>query len=331
MTDWRGLTPACPVEAHIQLATDCAFDCPHCPFFFYPGSALGTADWRRVFDVLVSNDIRHALLLAPDCARIAELPGIVAEATERQLDIELFTGGPMPPLAMWQCLRAAGLDTVIFEIFGPSPFHDRHSWAGSFEQAAAAIIAARHADLRVIAAIRLLPGIEGEFAALAAALPPECQGVVLQHFVAFKCGQEIFAMADETSMKLHGFAAAALAPRPVHYSSCARALDTAESKLCSAGRFKLSVLADGTALPCEHFKRSPMTDLGNILVNSINEIWSAPFIEALRNSVATGGVCGECEDRDHCSQCRAPGFNQNGELAGILPVCNSQSIRRSHA
>lgn len=71
---------------------------------------------------------------------------------------------------------------------------------------------------------------------------------------------------------------------------------------CAAGLSGLTLLADGTIVPC---RRLPLP-LGTVRKDSLREIWAAsPILEALRDKSRYGGKCGACARWAQCRGCRA--------------------------
>lgn len=71
---------------------------------------------------------------------------------------------------------------------------------------------------------------------------------------------------------------------------------------CAAGISGLTILPDGTLLPC---RRLPVP-VGNILKDSLREVWaSSEVLNALRDRSMYKGRCGSCRKWAHCRGCRA--------------------------
>ena len=71
---------------------------------------------------------------------------------------------------------------------------------------------------------------------------------------------------------------------------------------CAAGISGLTILPDGTLLPC---RRLPVP-IGNILKDSLREVWaSSEVLNALRDRSMYKGKCGSCKKWAHCRGCRA--------------------------
>lgn len=71
---------------------------------------------------------------------------------------------------------------------------------------------------------------------------------------------------------------------------------------CAAGISGLTILPDGTLLPC---RRLPVP-IGNILKDSLREVWAtSEVLNALRDRSMYKGKCGSCNKWAHCRGCRA--------------------------
>lgn len=71
---------------------------------------------------------------------------------------------------------------------------------------------------------------------------------------------------------------------------------------CAAGLSGLTILPDGTVVPC---RRLPIP-LGNVRKDSLREIWAnSAILEQLRDRGRYEGKCGACRRWAHCRGCRA--------------------------
>jgi radical SAM protein with 4Fe4S-binding SPASM domain len=322
--DLAGIFPNTPLEAHFQLSWKCAFGCKHCPYFFSDTEPEDQPEIvRQVLGILALHDIRHVLFIAPDLDAINWLPETVAEATSLGLDCELLTGGPMPSSALWRDLERAGLDNVVFELFGDRMCHDRLTLAGSFDLTSAAMAHAMSAGLDVAAVWWLLAGCDVEPADFASRLPAGLRGFVMQYFIPFKPGQQALALEESAALDLCRRASETVDSPPFRYSSCGRHPERDIVKLCSAGRFKLSVAPDGTIRPCEHFRPVEAATLGNLLKDDFEKIWASPILSRIRRQVpgTYQGPCGTCADQYRCSACRALGFNFLDDVEASVAAC----------
>ncbi|MGD2080052.1 MAG: radical SAM protein [Nitrospirota bacterium] len=87
---------------------------------------------------------------------------------------------------------------------------------------------------------------------------------------------------------------------------------------CAAGLSGLTLLPDGTVLPC---RRLPVS-LGNVLEDSVREIWAtSETLGALRDRQKYRGKCAACPRWAACRGCRAIAYAQGGNLLAEDPGC----------
>lgn len=87
---------------------------------------------------------------------------------------------------------------------------------------------------------------------------------------------------------------------------------------CSVGTNALTVLHDGTVLPC---RRLPIP-LGNILKDGLYKIWyDSPVLWAIRDPRNLKGKCGQCDLVPLCRGCRAVAYAYTGDYLAEDPQC----------
>ena len=96
---------------------------------------------------------------------------------------------------------------------------------------------------------------------------------------------------------------------PVASQSGRRHDDTDEGDIalggCAAGISGLTILPDGTLLPC---RRLPVP-IGNVLIDSLREVWAtSEVLNSLRDRSKYKGKCGSCKMWAQCRGCRAIAF-----------------------
>ncbi|PIP06810.1 MAG: hypothetical protein CO012_06325 [Syntrophobacterales bacterium CG_4_8_14_3_um_filter_49_14] len=71
---------------------------------------------------------------------------------------------------------------------------------------------------------------------------------------------------------------------------------------CAAGISGLTILPDGTLVPCRRLQ----IPIGNIRKDSLREVWAtSDVLNALRNRKSYKGKCGNCKRWAECRGCRA--------------------------
>jgi len=87
---------------------------------------------------------------------------------------------------------------------------------------------------------------------------------------------------------------------------------------CGAGRFYMSMRANGDLQPCVFF---PLK-VGNILEDDFEELWKKnEVLGNLRNKDILEGFCGKCDYRYYCGGCRARAYAYTGDYLAPDPGC----------
>ena len=87
---------------------------------------------------------------------------------------------------------------------------------------------------------------------------------------------------------------------------------------CGAGRFYMSMRANGDLQPCVFF---PLK-VGNILEDDFEELWKKnEVLSNIRNKDILEGFCGKCDYRYYCGGCRARAYAYTGDYLAPDPGC----------
>lgn len=91
-----------------------------------------------------------------------------------------------------------------------------------------------------------------------------------------------------------------------------------ERKICQAGISGLTLLPDGTIMPCRRLN----VPIGNVRKDSLREVWvSSEVLQQLRNKEIYKGKCGICRRWATCRGCRAIAYAHSGDLLTEDPQC----------
>lgn len=124
----------------------------------------------------------------------------------------------------------------------------------------------------------------------------------------------------EAFSKLNSWARAHNSPRALQYRPlfCMLEDDVHVGAMCSVGENALTILHDGTILPC---RRLPLP-LGNILTDNLIEIWAeSPLLWQVRRPSGLNAKCGHCPDIAQCRGCRAMTYAVTGDWLAADPHC----------
>lgn len=124
----------------------------------------------------------------------------------------------------------------------------------------------------------------------------------------------------ESFLKVNQWAKTRKNPRALQYRPlfCMLEDDIHVGAMCSVGENALTILHDGTILPC---RRLPMP-LGNILRDNILQIWAeSPILWQVRRPSGLNAKCGHCPDVSQCRGCRAMALAVTGDWLAADPHC----------
>ena len=125
----------------------------------------------------------------------------------------------------------------------------------------------------------------------------------------------------KTFEDIHQWASKNSTPRVLQYRPlfCLLADDDPHvGAMCSVGENALTIMHDGTILPC---RRLPIP-LGNIMKDNLFEIWAeSPLLWKVRTPSGLKGKCGQCEHITQCRGCRAMAYAVTGDWLSPDPHC----------
>jgi len=313
-----------------HLTEGCNLRCSHCYQEAHPrGQELSGEEIRRVIeeaaDVLAAWREAYGIEFSPSFHVTGgepllhpDLPAILAAMKARHFAVYLLSNGTLITGDWARRLADLGVDGVQISLEGPGPVHEDIRGPGSFAAALAGAQNLVSAGVRVIfnttlsrlnaptfvdlvplaqalgvqelGFARLVPAGRGE-ALMGQMLSPEELLEFYQQVLALKVNGLDVGSGDPLALRM----TAADVPgqdesEPFPWGGCA------------AGVSGLTLLPDGTVLPC---RRLPVP-LGNVRRDRLREIWAtSPVLEALRDKARYSGKCGACARWDQCRGCRA--------------------------
>jgi radical SAM protein with 4Fe4S-binding SPASM domain len=249
---------------------------------------------------------------------LRDLPAILAEMKRRRFAVYLLSNGTLITEAWAERLADLGVDGVQVSLEGPGLIHENIRGPGSF---AAALTGAQNlvaAGLRVIfntTISRLNAASFPELVPLSkslgvqelgfARLVPSGRGEALLDQMLSP--EELLAFYQELlALEVNGLDVGSGDPLATRIRVGEPPEDDGSATFpwggCAAGVAGLTLLPDGTILPC---RRLPVP-LGNVRRDRLREIWAAsPVLEALRDKTRYPGKCGSCKRWAQCRGCRA--------------------------
>jgi AdoMet-dependent heme synthase len=313
-----------------HLTERCNLRCAHCYQETAPGgqelslpeiisvieeTADMLAAWREAYGIEFSPSFN---VTGGEPLLHRDLPAILAAMKDRNFAVYLLSNGTLITESWAERLAALKVDGVQVSLEGPGQIHEAIRGLGSF---AAALSGAKNlvaAGVKVICNTTLSRLNAATFLDLVplsaslgvqelgcARLVPSGRGEalldqMLSHQELYEFYQEIL------SIEVNGLTVGSGDPL-AHQIGAAEAPGTGEADSfprggCAAGVSGLTLLPDGTILPC---RRLPVP-LGNVRRDRLREVWAAsPVLEALRDKTRYAGKCGSCPRWAQCRGCRA--------------------------
>lgn len=87
---------------------------------------------------------------------------------------------------------------------------------------------------------------------------------------------------------------------------------------CPAGKTSFAIMPNGDVYPCIFFKHRSEMCCGNLLENSVNDVWNHPRMVKFRKLTPQDytGICSRCERKWVCYSARCVAYNLSNDLYG---------------
>lgn len=268
--------------------------------------------WRENYDLEFQpsfNVTGGEPFLRPDFFAILE--GMAAIGFE----IYVLSNGTVITPERAQRLAELQVNGVQVSLEGPEPIHEAIRGRGSFAAALQGIRTLMAAGLKVslnATLSRLNAGYSLDLVGVARSLGvprlgfsrlvPSGQGrALLNQMLSTAQVQRLYE--ELLSLRIDGLEITTGDPLAAQMGTPAPAeVEAFPSGGCAAGVSGLTILADGTVVPCRRLH----LPLGKVGQDSLREIWAAaPVLEALRDKSRYSGKCGACARWSDCRGCRA--------------------------
>jgi len=275
------------------------------------------AEWGRNYGLAFSpsfNITGGEPLLRPD------LSDILAGLTGRGFAVFVLTNGTLIDAGTAEELARLGVRGVQVSMEGPAELHDGIRGSESFASALAGTEHLLEAGLTVtwnVTVSRINARGMPELAALASSVGVQRLGFsrlvsvghgegLRQEMLApselAEIYRRLFSLALPGCEIVTGDPVAAQMQCPPPDSSLARTIPCGG---CAAGVSGLTILADGTVVPCRRLE----IPIGNVRTDSLREIWATSEVLAgLRDKSRYGGKCGGCDRWADCRGCRGVAY-----------------------
>jgi len=309
-----------------HLTERCNLRCRHCYQEGRPGAEMPLAEIRGVVAEIAGMFAAwrddYGLELAPSFNLTGGEPflradffEIIEDVAGRGWAVFVLSNGTLIDAEKAQKLAALGVKGVQVSMEGPREVHDQIRGPGSFAAAVAGTRALLEAGMRVNFNTTLSTVNADHFPALVdltaslrvpelgfTRLVPSGRGQLMLETMLTTAQVRDFYQRI-LSLEVPGLAIGTGDPMAAQMGE-ADPQDAGSIPLggCAAGVSGLTLLPDGTVLPC---RRLPLP-LGNVRQDPLREIWAvSPVLAALRDRRRYKGKCGRCPRWAQCRGCRA--------------------------
>lgn len=243
-----------------------------------------------------------------------DLFDILAEISRRGFDFYLLSNGTMINREVAQELAHLGIGGVQISLEGPRHVHDDIRGEGAYDEAISGILRLLSEEITVIANVTLsrlnAPHMEQMIAEMKKLGVPR---LGFSRFVPMGKGSDMLTyMLTPVEIEVlyrklmerqeQGLELVTGDPLAMQLKRTKTDNINAACGGCSAGVSGITLLADGTVVPC---RRLPIS-VGNIRTDSLREIWvTSQILNELRDRESYSGKCGNCSRWGVCRGCRA--------------------------
>ena len=310
-----------------HLTERCNLRCSHC----YQGDARGRelsltevlAGVAELSDLFAAWTSSYGLSFSPSFSVTGgepllrpDLLDVLRGITSRGYEAFLLTNGTLIDAGQALMLRDADVTGVQVSIEGPEDIHDRIRGRGSYAASLRGIEQLVDVGMPVTMNATLSTMNAQQFMALLpvasslgvqrlgfSRLVPSGRGAGLVDAMLSRA--QVRQVYDSVRAAQTG-ALALVSGDPLFGQMGTDATPEADNSVprggCAAGVSGLTILADGTLVPC---RRLPIP-IGNITRDAVRDVWSSsPVLESLRDRSRYHGACGECTRWSGCRGCRA--------------------------
>lgn len=321
-----------PLTFNWTLSYRCNFSCAHCYSREEDCAELGTADIKRIVDVLAAKQVPFINFGGGEPLIREDLFEIAAYASEKGLNVSMNSNGWLIDIETARKLKESGFKSVGISIdSAEGALHDDfRNMPGSWPRAVAALDALREVGLRATMSSvvsRINYRHYRELIDLA-----RNHGVAQLYLHNFKCSGRGFENREEldlTPLEWKAFYVEALQVKnelsdlaisfddPV-IASLPDYRENPMVKGSSCGKLSLHLRPNGDITPCGFI---PVV-VGNILNQEFDSIWyDSPVLKAMRHKEASG-KCQGCGAYEDClGGCTARAFATTGDFSQPDPHC----------
>ena len=272
--------------------------------------------WKEIYGIDFSSSFN---ITGGEPLLRGDLFEILNEIYEHKFDTFLLTNGTLIDKEAAELLSSAGVKGVQVSIEGPEQVHDairgKDSYAASVRGVKNLLDAGLKVTLNVTLSklnsdhfadiFRLSSGLGVQKLGFSRLVPSGRGKAIAEKMLSAESVKGLYKRIF--SMESGGLEI--VTGDPVASQSMSKIYEKDESAIpsggCAAGVSGITILSDGTLLPCRRLD----VPIGNIRQDSLREVWAtSEVLQALRDKKRYKGKCGSCQRWADCRGCRAIAF-----------------------
>lgn len=311
-----------PFHVNFEITNSCNFNCSFCSAQLskYQKPDLSTQDVCNIISILADEGVYALFFTGGEPLLRDDLPIFVKQALDYGMNVCISSNAAVASKEKAKQLVDAGLDEIQVSIQAPDTTHDNIVGVdGAIKMAFNGLQNLIDVGLGVIVAsvgtrknYQTLPSLADKVAhlggicyrvlrliptskdALQDMIPYEgLEWLVTEMINRIEKGKITIDIHTPPGFVSHGYHNPGEYPQLLH----------AFTGICTAGKTTMAILPNGDCIPCIEFKNFMC---GNILKQSLDEIWNAEPMKLLKNVTPDKyqGICGECSYKWTCYSAR---------------------------
>jgi radical SAM protein with 4Fe4S-binding SPASM domain len=324
-----------PFIVDFEITQRCQYKCFFCEADIpniKPAPELKTDEILRILEKLSEAEVLNVFFTGGEPLLRTDLPDLIKYCSNLGLDPCVSTSAfPLDESRLQQLINA-GLDNVQVSIHGPKGVHDavvgkRRAYPIVFANLKELVKAGVRVEIACVGLkenLEYIPALIKEVAPLGVQFfrilryVPGHRKEMLEHIppkaLVERCIPEIREVAKECGIDTAlGFCpgiegATTYLVRGIHPVAF----------VCPAGKTSFAIMPNGDVYPCVFFKNNPEMCCGNILENSVTEVWNHSMMAMFRRLTPEDytGICGDCERKWVCYSARCVAYNLTNDVYG---------------
>ena len=330
-----------PFHVSFEITNQCNLRCDFCSARLTEchRKDLSTNEILKIISILASEEIFSIFLTGGEPFLRKDLPIIVKNCSDRGINVTLSTNGTTVTKEVAETISRSGLDEIQVSIHADNKVHDKMVGIdGSIGNAMSGLENLLSSGIKVTVAsvvtrrnYNRLPSLVRKVAKMGVSyfrvlrLMPH-SNKMLKDIVPYNEMESLVKELSKIEDEL-GNISIIVTSSPGFIEKFGEGRQQYKilhplCHTCTAGKMAMGILSDGNCVPCLELRDAQFI-CGNILQNSISNIWKSDQMSQLRSVLPNQyiGFCGKCEWKWSCYSARCVAYNIGENLFGDDVSC----------